>query len=61
MVHFIAHMKNERILLLDFEMAKKIIDYLYNIWSVHLGITSPRKIIFGFYGGEPLLNMPLIK
>lgn len=46
---------------MDFEMAKKIIDYLYNIWSVHLGITSPRKIIFGFYGGEPLLNMPLIK
>ena len=32
-----------------------------DIWSVHLGITSPRKIIFGFYGGEPLLNMPLIK
>ena len=55
-----THEKRENTFM-DFEMAKKIIDYLYNIWSVHLGITSPRKIIFGFYGGEPLLNMPLIK
>lgn len=46
---------------MDFEMAKQTIDYLYKIWSNNPGKSSPRKIVFGFYGGEPLLNMGLIK
>lgn len=46
---------------LNFSDAKALIDYLYNIWGHYSGTTFPRKIMFGFYGGEPLLNMNLIK
>lgn len=46
---------------LSFSDAKALIDYLYNIWGHYSGTTFPRKIMFGFYGGEPLLNMNLIK
>lgn len=46
---------------LNFDIAKQMIDYLYKIWSTYKGTSKPRKIVFGFYGGEPLLNMNLIK
>lgn len=45
---------------MDFNIAKRIIDYLFEIWRKHPGKASIRKIIIGFYGGEPLLNMNLI-
>lgn len=46
---------------LKFEVAKRIIDYLYDLWTHHKGTSCPRKVVFGFYGGEPLMNMTLIK
>ena len=46
---------------LRFPVAKKIIDYLYDIWSNHRATSCPHKIAFGFYGGEPLMNMSLIE
>lgn len=46
---------------MNFSMAKKVIDYLYAIWQKYPGKSSPRKIVFGFYGGEPLMNFTLIQ
>lgn len=46
---------------LQFDVAKKMIDYLYDIWAKNKPISSPHKIIIGFYGGEPLVNMKLIE
>lgn len=47
--------------MLSFEKVKLLLDYLINIWSTHStpGCNSPVSI--SFYGGEPLLNTPLIK
>lgn len=55
-----THDKREN-LYLDFSIAKQIIDYLYEIWNCYPSFSSQRIIVFGFYGGEPLLNMKLIK
>jgi uncharacterized protein len=46
---------------LPFRKAKLIIDYLHGIWAEEYcdGMSSPLTI--GFYGGEPLLNIALIK
>lgn len=46
---------------LQFDIVKKLIDYLYNIWANNRGVSCPRKIVLGFYGGEPLMNMNLIE
>lgn len=46
---------------MNFDIAKQIIDYMYEIWFNNPGKTYPRKIVFGFYGGEPLMNFPLIE
>lgn len=43
---------------MSFDIAKTIIDYLVNLWNTTSLIHS-RTI--SFYGGEPLLNMDLIK
>lgn len=44
-----------------FEVSKSILDYLFNIWKSNCsrGICNP--VTIGFYGGEPLLNMPLVR
>lgn len=44
-----------------FHKAKLIIDYLHSIWKKYNceGVITPMCI--GFYGGEPLLNVPFIK
>ena len=44
-----------------FENVKVIIDYLYDLWKSEYNITSNNVFTIGFYGGEPLLNMRLIK
>lgn len=46
---------------LSFAKAKNILDYLSNIWRAEhtAGILKPLTI--SFYGGEPLLNMGLIR
>lgn len=46
---------------LSFETVKSTIDYLCPLWSSELNKSSNQEIIVGFYGGEPLLNFPLIK
>lgn len=46
---------------LQFDVAKRMIDYLYDIWTNHRVTSYPHKITFGFYGGEPLLNMGFIE
>lgn len=47
--------------MLDPIIAKKILDFLFNIWRENFSIGNIRPINIGFYGGEPLLNMRLIK
>lgn len=44
-----------------FHKAKLILDFLHNIWkgSRTEGVETPFTV--GFYGGEPLLNVPFIK
>jgi uncharacterized protein len=46
---------------MTFETAKAIIDYLILFWRSSLNHTLKRTVTFGFYGGEPLLNIELIK
>lgn len=44
-----------------FIRAKQIVDYLHNIWSEHFEKDICTPISIGFYGGEPLLNVPFIQ
>ena len=41
--------------------AKHLIDYLFDFWSASPQRTMDTPVSLTFYGGEPLLNMPLIK
>jgi len=43
------------------EDAIKLLEYLYPIWKAREQVGLPLKILIGFYGGEPLLNFPLIE
>lgn len=42
------------------ETSDSIIDYLFDIWR-KCDNRPHRTVFVGFYGGEPLMNMPLIK
>lgn len=44
-----------------FDMARSMIDYLYPLWSSKYNTSSQQILYISFYGGEPLLNMPLIE
>lgn len=46
---------------MDFDKAKKIIDYLQQYWNSDTNLSHKGHIIIGFYGGEPLTNFPLIR
>lgn len=46
---------------LSFEKARLLIDYLLNLWKENYVADMNLPLAVGFYGGEPLLNMPLIK
>ena len=46
---------------ISFAISKTIIDGLYDLWKDNLSEGSNRELIISFYGGEPLLNVPLIK
>lgn len=46
---------------LDFSTAKLLIDYLWDYWNSDFNVSYNNIITFGFYGGEPLLNMSLIE
>lgn len=40
---------------------KQLIDYFAELWRNNLPEASIPETVIGFYGGEPLLNMPFIK
>ena len=44
-----------------FENVKLLIDHLSNLWKSEYNTSYNKEITIGFYGGEPLLNMHLIK
>lgn len=46
---------------MSFEQAKKVIDYLVDCWNSDLNLSQGGNIMFGFYGGEPLVNFELIE
>jgi hypothetical protein len=46
---------------LDFPKAKQILDFLFGIWEKIPHLSVARTLTVGFYGGEPLMNMDLIK
>ena len=46
---------------MTFDQAKLILDYLVNIWENNNTASLNQKTYISFYGGEPLLNMKLIK
>lgn len=46
---------------LSFNKVKILFEYLTNLWSENKRAHYSKPIFIGFYGGEPLLNFPLIK
>ena len=46
---------------LSFEKAKLIIDYLLDLWKDNHVADTVSRFTVSFYGGEPLLNVPLIR
>lgn len=46
---------------MSFAQAKVIIDYLVNLWRQYPADSACQKTYISFYGGEPLLNMPMIE
>lgn len=45
---------------LSFNKCKNIIDYLAKIWTKAPSVSYKQQCLISFYGGEPLLNVPLI-
>lgn len=46
---------------MSFDMAKSVLDYLFDIWKNNYSRGAIQPVTIGFYGGEPLLNMGLIQ
>ncbi len=46
---------------LTFKKAKHTIDYMFRLWRSELNTSQHNVVNVSFYGGEPLMNMPLIK
>lgn len=46
---------------LSFSEAKAVIDYLVDLWSHNAVAAASSQLCISFYGGEPLLNVPLIR
>ena len=40
---------------------KILVDYLADLWKSDYNVSHKNTVIIGFYGGEPLMNMNLIK
>lgn len=47
--------------MLSVEAAKRFIDYMAALWASPENRSIYNNVYIGFYGGEPLLNMPFIK
>lgn len=41
--------------------AKRLIDYLATLWASDYNMTTEKTVNVGFFGGEPLLNMPVVE
>lgn len=46
---------------LPFHKARLILDYLHEVWRKNYAKDISNPFTVGFYGGEPLLNIPFIK
>lgn len=46
---------------LNFSLAQKMLDFLLTFWQSPLNRSHKAKINVGFYGGEPLMNIDLMK
>ncbi|MCD7968759.1 MAG: radical SAM peptide maturase [Alistipes sp.] len=46
---------------LSFDIARKLIDHLAGLWKNNGHRSFQRPLAVGFYGGEPLLNLSLIR
>lgn len=44
-----------------FDNVKILIDYLAELWKSEYNISQDNLVMIGFYGGEPLVNMKLIR
>jgi len=54
--------KNRKTGNLDFKTAKSVLDYFSNVFENKYEIgTRPEPFAISFYGGEPLMNFPVIK
>ena len=51
----------EELAYLDVSKATAIIDYLLNVFRSKANYSENRTVTLSFYGGEPLLNTPLIE
>lgn len=47
--------------MLRLSLAKKMIDYLCDLWSEYKHSSTQNTFFISFYGGEPLMNIKLIK
>lgn len=45
----------------SFERVRQFVDFLAGLWKSHHNLSYNNTVIIGFYGGEPLMNMNLIK
>lgn len=45
----------------SFENVKLLIDYLVQLWCSDYNVSHKSDVSIGFYGGEPLMNMDLVK
>lgn len=45
----------------SFDKVKHVLDYLFDIWANTSSMSAKRTVTIGFYGGEPLMNIELIK
>lgn len=52
---------DERCQHMNWQTAKTVLDYYIRLWQVQRPKLLKKPCFIGFYGGEPLLNMPLIK
>jgi len=46
---------------MGFSMIKQVLDYLNEWINSSLNLSHNRPLFIGFYGGEPMLNLPVIK
>jgi uncharacterized protein len=46
---------------LKFDYVRRFLDYLYRLWQSPFNKSAYNRLTISFYGGEPLLNMPLIR